>query len=117
MFPGPPRTDADRRALVKAPDALPAREWADRCEAADVSWGLFEYDGDETRAVIDRLFALGAVEVWAVRFDDEDRESTNELVVERPDDPAARRALREWDRERLAEMAPVPGPDDGGRLM
>ena len=85
MFP-----DDELLAKTRGPLAGPARALMDRCEAEGRWFQLFEFEPDETRAIVDGLFAAGAFEVWAVEVEDEEEFlDTNELVAELPADPDA----------------------------
>ena len=87
-------TDDELLAKTRDPDAEPARGWLAACAAdpAGEMYGLHEYTEEQSVAFVEQLFDAGAIEVWAVEIDREDR-NTSEVVVELPADPAARDAL------------------------
>ena len=100
--------------LLRQMLADPEREEAQSWLMGGEERSIFEFSPDESLAMIQELYALGANEVWAVGIDKEpDMESTDTLVVALPTDVDERVPVFRWVNDYAQECGFDPTPDQG----
>ncbi len=98
------------RQMLSDPDREEAQSWLQ----GGAERFVFEFGHDESLAMVQELYALGAREVLAVEIDKEpEGESTNTLVVALPTDADERAAAFRWVNDQMQECGFDPTPDEG----
>jgi len=99
--------DASAGETLKEEGATEARAWL--AEQADGV--VFNLGKDKTKPTIEKLYQMGAKTVTVSGFADGGRQTATVLVIELPDDLAARKKLFAWDNETQKKLA-EEGDDD-----
>jgi hypothetical protein len=98
------------RQMLADPEREEAQSWL---TGGDERF-IFEFGPEESLAMVQELYALGAKEVLAVQIDKEpDMESTNTLVVALPSENDERGAVFRWVNDYMRECGFDPTGDEG----
>lgn len=105
------------RSLLRRKDKVEALKWL-----TSASGGVYRNIGEmtdkESVAYVRKLYKLGAEEVVVAELQrNGEYESTNNVVLTLPDDRSARRAIFEFETDRVEEMGFEQDPDTGQKYL
>lgn len=105
------------RELLKRKDKAEALKWL-TSSPAGVYRNIGEMTDKESIAYVRRLYRLGAREVVIAELQrNGEYESTNNVVLTLPDDRSARRAIFEFETDRVEEMGFEQDSDTGQKHL
>lgn len=102
--------------LIENTESAPVMSWL---QDKSKSRTLGELEGtEESIEFIQKVFDLGAVQVFAVEIDSyEDEENTGKLCIELPENPELRRQVLAWTGEIAEELGFEEEADIGQRYV
>jgi len=105
------------RKLLKRKDKVEAIKWLTSAPAG-VYRNIGEMTDKESIAYVRKLYKLGAREVILAELQlGGEYESTNNVLITLPDDRSARRAIYEFETDRVEEMGFEQDPDIGQKYL
>jgi hypothetical protein len=91
-------------------DRVKAREWI---AAGQGNHFLAEMSSEDSMKLVERIFAMGAREVWGVKLKGTQLVSAHFLIIALPEDEKMREDIFKWSMKHTLELGFDPEPDNG----